>query len=837
MKKAYNPKKIEAKWQKEWAESGVYLQYGRKKKFYVLDMFPYPSGAGLHVGHPKGYIATDVLARMKQLQGYGVLHPMGWDAFGLPAEQFALKNKVHPEKAVKENIKTFKKQLGKIGFTYDWEREINTTDPEYYKWTQWIFLQMWKKGLAYESHDPINWCPKCLIGLANEDLENGRCERCGSLVEKRPLRQWVLRMTKYADRLLHDLDTEKLEWSESIKEQQRNWIGRSEGAVVKFPISNFQFLNKSKIQNPKSKIDFLEVYTTRLDTIFGCTYVILAPEHPLLKNLESRISNLSEVKKYIRQAVGKSDLERTELNKEKTGVELKGIYVINPATTEKIPVWVADFVLVQYGTGAVFADAHDKRDFDMAKKYSIPLKVSIKPADNEELWHKVERLEECFEGEGILVHSTQFDGLTSADARPKIIDWLAKQNLAKKKVNYKMRDWPFSRQRYWGEPIPLIHCDKCGVVAVPEKDLPVKLPKVKSYEPTDTGESPLASIASWVNVKCPKCKGSAQRETNTMPQWAGSSWYYLAYVMRGISPPAGRAGNFQFPISKYKKAFDYWIPVDVYVGGTEHATRHLLYARFWHKFLYDIKAVSGKEPFKKLVNQGLIVATDGRKMSKRWNNVINPDDMVAQFGADAFRIYEMFMGPFTQSIAWNTAGVVGARRFLEKVWKLGSRISTNKTTNDTNKNIEILLHKTIRKVGEDIENFKFNTAISALMILVNALEKEDHLSRITYRTSLLLLSPFAPHITEELWAAAGEKKSIFLAQWPKWDAKKIIEEMKTIVVQVNGKMRATLEMATDSDEEAVKAVALEDKKVQMHIAGKAIRKVIYIQDKILNLVV
>ncbi|MDP3957078.1 MAG: class I tRNA ligase family protein [bacterium] len=971
---SYNPKSIEAKWQKEWARNGVYLQYGRKKKFYVLDMFPYPSGAGLHVGHPKGYIATDVLARMKQLQGYGVLHPMGWDAFGLPAEQFALKNKVHPEKAVRENIATFKKQLGKIGFTYDWEREINTTDPAYYKWTQWIFLQMWKNGLAYESQDPINWCPSCKTGLANEDLEQGKCERCGSLVEKRPLRQWVLRMTKYADRLLRDLDTEKLQWSESIKEQQRNWIGRSEGAVVKFPISNFQFLNKSKIQNPKSKIDFLEVYTTRLDTIFGCTYLVVAPEHELLKNQESlpagmegRIKNHDEVKKYIKKVVSKSDLERTELSKEKTGIELEGIEAVHPFTGKRLPVYVADYVLGGYGTGAVMGvPAHDVRDFEFAKKYGLDIDMVVVPSieltgtripqrdkkntskncvtgvvfdatrkkvlvlknkkdgarmfvgggiDIEEtpeqalireaceetgykvkidstliasmygrgykphrdvncfdhdvvfiahvtnkvadkisseeqeihevLWENVEDVvklgilehhafmwkmylegEQAYIDDGTLIDSKEFSGMTSAEAREKMAAWLVKEKLGKKKVNYKMRDWTFSRQRYWGEPIPLIHCGKCGVVAVPERDLPVKLPKVKSYEPTDTGESPLASITSWVNVKCPQCKGKASRETNTMPQWAGSSWYYLRF----IDPK-----NSKVLVDKKKEKK--MIPVDVYVGGTEHATRHLLYARFWHKFLYDIKVVSGKEPFKKLVNQGLIVATDGRKMSKRWNNVINPDDMVAEFGADAFRIYEMFMGPFTQSIAWNIAGVVGAKRFLEKVWKLGSRIVTNETTNNTNKNIEILLHQTIKKVGEDIENFKFNTAISALMILVNTLEKEDHLSLITYQSSLLLLSPFAPHIAEELWASLGKKKSIFLEKWPKYDPRFLKEDMVSIAVQVNGKLRAVLSMETGSDEEVVKSRALEDVKVQTHIAGKAIRKVIYIQDKILNLVV
>ncbi|MEK9151235.1 MAG: leucine--tRNA ligase [Patescibacteria group bacterium] len=829
MKKAYNPKAIEAKWQKEWEKSGVYRQYARKEKYYVLDMFPYPSGAGLHVGHPRGYIATDVVARFKQLSGYGVLHPMGWDAFGLPAEQFALKNKIHPEVSVKKNIATFKKQLRNIGFTYDWEREINTTDPAYYKWTQWIFLRLWKKGLVYESHDPINWCPSCKTGLANEDLDNGRCERCESVVEKRPLRQWVLRMTRYADRLLRDLDTQKLEWAESIKEQQRNWIGRSEGAEVIFYIADTE--------------EEIRVYTTRIDTIFSGTYVIVAPEHPLVAKLlnfqfptrlpdgqVSNFQNKNEVKQYIAAAKKKTDLERTDLNREKTGVELKGISVINPATMEKIPVWVADFVLGQYGTGAVFADAHDRRDFDMAKKYGIPLKVSIRPAGDEGLWDKVERLEECFEGEGTLVHSAQFDGLTSAEARPKIIDWLAKQGLAKKKVNYKMRDWTFSRQRYWGEPIPLIHCDPpaggCGVVAVLEKDLPVKLPQVKSYQPTDSGESPLADIAKWVNVKCPKCKGSAKRETNTMPQWAGSCWYYLRF----IDPQNTKA----LVDRKQEKKM---MPVDVYVGGTEHATRHLLYARFWHKFLYDIKAVSEKEPFKRLVNQGLIMAADGRKMSKRWGNVVNPDDMIAEFGADAFRVYEMFMGPFTQSIAWNTDGVVGTRRFLEKVWRLQSKLITNnEQRTKENKSLESLLHKTIKKVTEDIEEFKFNTAISAMMILVNQLEKEKEVSSILYSRFLILLSPFAPHIAEELWRSLGEKKSIFLAKWPKWNPKLLVSETANVAVQINGKLRAVLVVETGSDEETVKTMAFANPKVMAHIEGKEIRKVIYVRDKILNIV-
>ncbi len=824
----YEPKKIERKWQKYWEKNGTYRQYSRKQGFYVLDMFPYPSGAGLHVGHPRGYIATDVTARYKQLSGYGVLHPMGWDAFGLPAEQYAIKNKVHPEIAVKKNVATFKKQLEKIGFTYDWEREINTTDPEYYKWTQWIFLEMWKRGLAYESNEPINWCPSCKTGLANEDLEQGKCERCGTVVEKRPLRQWVLRMTKYADRLLKDLDSKELEWSESIKEQQRNWIGRSEGVEVVFPIVGTE--------------EALRVFTTRVDTIFGCTYVVVAPEHTLIADRKSQIANYKEVEKYIKKAAAKSDLERTELAKEKFGVKLEGIEAVNPFNGEKVPVYVADYVLGSYGTGAVMAvPAHDERDFEFAKKYDLPIRNVIEPigmtgtvsdtfdgaiSSAHSKFDSIITSERCFTLDGTVRNSGEFSDLKSSEARVKMTAWLQKEKLGKKKVNYKMRDWTFSRQRYWGEPIPLVHCEKCGVVPVPEKDLPVLLPKVKSYEPTDTGESPLASITKWVNTKCPQCKGKGKRETNTMPQWAGSSWYYLRYI-----DPKNKKALVD------KKKEQKMMSVDLYVGGTEHATRHLLYARFWHKFLYDIKVVSGKEPFKKLVNQGLIVASDGRKMSKRWGNVVNPDDMVASFGADAFRTYEMFMGPFTQSIAWNTDGVVGTRRFLEKVWGLKSKIENRKSKIETGRDIESLLHQTLKKVTEDIEGFKFNTAVSSLMILVNAMEKEKKLKAESYKALLLLLSPFAPHIAEELWSQLGNKKSIFLAEWPKWDKKKIAEETVNIAVQVNGKVRAVLVVAAGSDEAAVKAQALADANVQMHIAGKTVRKVIYVPGRIFNIVV
>lgn len=802
MHEKYQPEKIEKKWQKYWDKQGTYRQYQRPKKQYVLDMFPYPSGAGLHVGHPKGYIASDVYSRFKQLQGYGVLHPMGWDAFGLPAEQYAIKNNVHPEVAVKKNIKTFKAQLEKIGFTYDWEREINTTDPEYYRWTQWIFLQLFKKGLAYQSFDPINWCPSCQTGLANEDLENGHCERCGSLVEKRPMRQWVLKITAYADKMLRDLA--KLDWPEGVKEAQKNWIGRSEGTEVVFYVADTE--------------EAIHVFTTRLDTIYGCTYVVVAPEHELLKKVKSRILNIGEVKKYLETTKKKTDLERTELNKEKTGVCLGGVEAVHPFTGERLPVFVADYVLGTYGTGAVMGvPAHDERDGEFAKKYQLESISVIRGDQNTE--------ERIFTDDGLLVDSGEFSGLTSIEAREKMIAWLRKEGLGKKVVNYKMRDWVFSRQRYWGEPIPLIHCDKCGVVPVPEKDLPVKLPKVKAYQPAGTGESPLATIEKWVNVKCPKCGGKAKRETNTMPQWAGSSWYYLRYI-----DPANKKALVD------KKKEKKMMPVDVYVGG-DHATRHLIYARFWHKFLYDQGVVSTPEPFKRLEFLGLILASDGRKMSKRWGNVINPDDMVREFGADAFRLYEMFMGPFEQSIAWNTQGVTGTRRFLEKVWRLALRVESDKRQTTNDKTLESLLHQTIKKVTEDIETFKFNTAISALMILVNEMEKASLLQATSYKLLLLLLSPFAPHIVEELWHALGEKQSIFLATWPKYDAKKIVAETVKIAVQVNGKVRTTLLLDPKASEEAARALALADEKVKMHLADKTIRKVIYIPGKIVSIVV
>lgn len=802
----YNPGEIEKKWQMEWEKSGLYKNYSRQKKFYVLDMFPYPSGVGLHVGHPKGYIATDVVARMKMLQGYSVLHPMGWDAFGLPAENYAIKNKTNPNIFTVKSVANYKKQLEKFGFTYDWDREINTTDPEYYKWTQWIFLKLFEKGLAYESNEPINWCPSCKTGLSNEDLEDGKCERCGSEVEQRPMRQWVLKMTAYADRLLYDLDSPELDWEEMIVEQQRNWIGRSEGAQFALQIAGTE--------------EKIEVYTTRLDTVFGMTYVVVAPEHEIIEKIKDRIENNLEIEEYISRANKKTNLERTELQKEKTGVELKGVKVTNPFNGEQLPLFVADYVLGSYGTGAVMAvPAHDERDYEFAKKYDLMIIESVSGGLISE---------KAFTEDGVLINSDKYNSLNSSEAREQMMQWLEKEGIGKRKVNYKMRDWVYSRQRYWGEPIPIIHCEKCGAVGVPENELPVRLPDVENYEPTGTGESPLAAITDWVNTTCPKCGGPGKRETNTMPQWGGSSWYYLAYIMRGM-------GNFQFPISKYKEEFDKWMPVDLYVGGAEHATRHLLYARFWHKFLFDFGAVSTIEPFKKLVHVGLIMAEDGRKMSKRWNNVVNPDDVIAEFGADAMRLYEMFMGPFTQSVAWSTSGVSGVRRFLDKVWKIQEKTNNKQLT--TNNKIQTLLHKTIKKVTLDIENFRFNTAISTMMILVNAMEKEESISVTDYKLLVTLLSPFAPHIAEEIWSNLGNTESIFLQSWPTYDEGKMQEDEIEMVVQVNGKVRERLMVSPDVSEDEAKKLALESEKVKIFTDDKEIVKIIFVPKKLINIVV
>jgi len=819
----YDHQRIETKWQKEWRDSHLYRvgEDQTKPKYYILDMFPYPSGTGLHVGHPKGYIATDIFARLKMMQGFNVLHPIGFDAFGLPAENYALQNKMHPKTATDANIVTYKRQLEILGFTYDWEREINTTNPEYYKWTQWAFLKMFEAGLVFESYEPINWCSSCKTGLANEDLEDGKCERCGTLIEQKPMRQWVIKITDYADRLLNDLD--KLpDWEESIKEMQRNWIGKSEGAEINFSVKDSELK--------------IKVFTTRVDTIFGCTYVVLAPENKLVEEFKTKITNWSQVAEYIAAVKNKTNLERTDLNKDKTGVKLEGLKVINPFNGTEVDVFIADYVLNSYGTGAVMAvPAHDERDFEFAKKYNIEIKFVIESKEkkgfiysvpngfSKELARHAELNDKIIlhGQEGFLIDSGEFTGLDSASARTKMVEWLKKNNCGNGKINYKLQDWVFSRQRYWGEPIPIIHCNKCGAVPVPYEQLPLTLPDVKSYEPSGTGESPLATISDWVNTTCPKCGGPAKRETNTMPQWAGSSWYYLRY----IDPK-----NNEALVNKQKEK--YWLPVDFYVGGAEHATRHLIYARFWHKFLFDIGVVNYEEPFQKLKAVGLIIGEDGRKMSKRWGNVINPDEVVAKYGADALRLYEMFMSPFSDASAWNTNGLIGVRKFLDRVYNISvsEEIDSPAVVN--------VLHKTIKKVADDILDFKFNTAVSAMMILVNTVyEQGGKMNKANYALLLQILAPFAPHLTEELWANIGAKGSIFATIYPAYNPELMKDSMVTVVVSVNGKVRANLNLPAGISEEAAMTVALENDIIKKWLDGKTIIKKIFVPDKLINIVI
>ncbi len=843
----YNHKKIESRWQKEWEKKGIYnaKDFSRKPKFYALIEFPYPSGEGLHVGHIRSNTAMDIIARKRRMQGFNVLYPIGWDAFGLPTENYAIKMGLHPKIVTKKNTDNFRRQLKSLGFSFDWTREINTTDPNYYKWTQWIFLKFFEQGLAYKKKMPINWCPSCKIGLANEEVVNGACERCGAEAEKKEKEQWILKITEYADKLLRDLNT--VDYLDKIKIQQENWIGRSEGAVIKFSISNFQFS--------------IEVFTTRPDTLFGCTYLTLSPEHELINNLKGKIENWSEVLKYVKETKKKSDLQRTNLSKEKTGVELKGVKAINSANNEEIPIWISDYVLASYGTGAIMAvPAHDERDFEFAKKFSLPIKMVICPNYPEPICPV---LESAYIGSGHLVGSEKFTGMESEKAKTEIIFWLSQRGLAKKEVNFKLRDWIFSRQHYWGEPIPLIFCENCkkqaenfqfsisnfqkkskiqnlknefnkgeilnpGWIAVSENALPVELPNVKKYQPTDTGESPLSSISKWVNVKCPKCGGKAKRETDTMPNWAGSSWYYLAYLMRGIS-------NFQFPISKYKKIFNYWTPVDWYNGGMEHTTLHLLYSRFWNKFLYDLKLVPYSEPYKKRTSHGMVLGHGGEKMSKSRGNVINPDGLIKQFGADTVRLYEMFMGPFDQAIAWDNHGILGTNRFLGKVWNIG--VSKKMLEKIKNEILEKSLHRLIKKVSEDIENMNFNTVVSSLMIFVNDCYALEKIPKNIWMTFLKLLSPFAPHITEELWHRLGNKSSIHMSDWPKYDGKKIQEETCLIVVQVNGKVRDIFQAERNISEEEVKELALNREKIKNYLSTTVPKKIIYIPCKIINIVI
>mgnify|MGYP001170444648 CR=1 FL=1 len=811
--KNFDHTKVEKKWQQQWESEDIYAtdDSSKKPKVFVLDMFPYPSGEGLHVGHPKGYIATDVYSRFKKMSGFEVLHPMGWDAFGLPAENFAIKNRVHPRVAVEKNIQNFKRQLSHLGFNYDWSREINTTDPEYYKWTQWIFLQLFKKGLAFESHEPINWCPSCQTGLANEDLESdGTCERCGSIVEKKPMRQWVLRITDYADRLLDDLSLLD-RWPEHIKEAQRNWIGKSEGSEIEFTVKGSQ--------------ERIKVFTTRPDTIFGVTYMVLAPEHELVKKLA--YSNTEEVEEYVVKSQRRSEMDRLDETKEKTGVLLRGVSVVNPANGEEIPLFVADYVLAHYGTGAIMAvPAHDERDYAFARKFALPVRKVITHSGNargvdsipllrwlaNNLWYTRTVITT---NPGTLINSGEFNGMESEKAKEVITEKVGGTIAS----TYRLNDWVFSRQRYWGEPIPIVHCKTCGAVPVPEDQLPVTLPDVENYEPTGTGESPLAHIDEWVHTSCPTCGKEGKRETNTMPQWAGSSWYYLRF----IDPNNNDA--FIDPEKERQ-----WMPVNVYVGG-DHAVRHLIYARFWHKVLFDLGYVSTEEPFTRLEFLGFILAEDGRKMSKRWGNVINPDEIVKTNGADAMRVYEMFMSPFENTTAWSTDGLVGSQRFLERVWKLSQN-----TTTESGPATVLELHKTIKKVGEDIEGFKFNTAIAQLMILLNV-ATEHGISGEDFKLFTQILAPFAPHLSEEIWRETfAENTSIHLTAWPEYNESQLVKETVTIAVQINGKKRGSVEVATNADEPTVVSAVRAEEKLSRWIVGEP-KRVVYILNKLINIVV
>ena len=793
----YNFKEIEKKWQEYWEKNNSYKTGDDSSpKFYVLDMFPYPSGEGIHVGHLKGYVATDIVSRMKRAQGFNVLHPMGWDAFGLPAENYAIKTGIHPEITTAKNVSNIKRQMKIAGLSYDWERELNTTDPAYYRWTQWIFLKLFENGLAYKKMLPINWCPSCKTGLANEEVVDGKCERCGTETTKKDIEQWVLRITKYADKLLEGLDG--IDWPEKIKEMQKNWIGRSEGWEIKFSIGEKE----------------VPVFTTRADTLFGCTYLVLAPEHPLINELE--IKNREEVSEYVEKSKNRSERERISEVKDKTGVLLKGIKAVNPVNDREISVFVADYVLAHYGTGAVMAvPAHDERDYDFAKKYGSEIIEVIEGKNKKE--------GAAFVEDGILFNSGEFDGLTSEQGREKIGEFLEKKGKAEKKVNYKLRDWVFSRQRYWGEPIPIVHCEKCGMVPVPEKELPVKLPYVEKYQPTGTGESPLAAISEWVDTKCPRCGGQAKRETNTMPQWAGSCWYYLRYLDNNNEKEI-------FDKGKEKK----WMPVDLYVGGAEHAVLHLLYSRFWHKFMYDLKIVSTQEPFHTLRNVGLIMAQDGQKMSKSKGNVIAPDEIINEFGADTLRCYEMFMGPFGEAIGWNPQGVKGVNRFLLKLWDIFSQCKNERSS----KEVAIEANKLIKKVTEDLGKMKFNTPIAFFMEFMNFVsERKEDLGKEEIKKILIILSPFAPHLCEELWQIIGEKGSIMSEKWPDFDPEMVKEEKASIVIQVNGKLRERMEVDSGISRKEAEKMALENERVKKWISGREIAEVFFVPDKLINIVV
>lgn len=799
----YNHKAVEEKWQKIWEDKGVFHASDdtEKEKFYALIEFPYPSGQGLHVGHPRPYTALDTVARKRRLEGYNVLYPIGWDAFGLPTENYAIKNHIHPEIVTKKNIARFKKQIQSLGISFDWSREINTTDPEYYKWTQWIFIQLYKHGLAYKKEMNVNWCTSCKCVLANEEVVNGVCERCGSEVVHKVKSQWMLKITKYADRLINDLDL--VNYPDRVKAQQKNWIGRSKGAEVDFTTTTG---------------DTLTIYTTRADTLYGATYMVISPEHPMIEKWADRISNMDEIKKYQEAAARKSDFERTEVVKEKTGVRIDGVNAINPVNNKEIPIFISDYVLVSYGTGAIMAvPAHDTRDWEFAKKFDLPIIEVVKGGNVQE-----EAYTDC--AKGIMVNSGMLDGLTVDEAKKKIIDWLTSEGKGHSKVNYKLRDWVFSRQRYWGEPIPMVYCEKCGYVPIDEKDLPLRLPMVESYEPTDNGESPLAKMTDWINTTCPCCGGKAKRETDTMPQWAGSSWYYLRYM----DPHNKNA-------IASKEALNYWSPVDWYNGGMEHTTLHLLYSRFWHKFLYDIGVVPTPEPYAKRTSHGMILGENGEKMSKSRGNVVNPDEIVDEYGADTMRLYEMFIGDFEKAAPWSKASIRGCRRFVERYWNLQSVLIDG---DKIRPELEGAFNKAIKKVGEDIENIKFNTAIATLMTLINDISNVKSINKGELRIFSILLNPFAPHVTEEVYEACKLGNGILAeAEWPEYDESKCVDESVEIVVQVNGKIKAKLNIPVDADKDAVLDLAKNDENVKKAIDGMKIIKEIVVPKKLVNLVV
>lgn len=793
--KEYDHKKVEEKWQDKWEEEGVFKARDDDKlkpKYYALIEFPYPSGEGLHVGHPRPYTAMDIVARKRRLQGYNVLFAMGWDAFGLPTENYAIKNEIHPKDVTKRNVSRFKEQLRSIGLSFDWSREINTTDPEYYKWTQWIFLKLFEKGLAYKKEALINWCTSCKVGLANEEVVNGVCERCGGEVIRKVKNQWMLKITDYAEKLIKDLDS--VNYAEKIKVQQKNWIGKSEGMEIKFNTSCDKVI---------------EIYTTRPDTLFGVTYMVLSPEHPLINEVKDKIENIEEVEQYRIYASKKSDFERTELAKEKNGVQLKGINAFNPVTGKEIPIWISDYVLMSYGTGAIMAvPAQDTRDFEFAEKYNISIVEVVSFKDS---------------GNAVLINSGFLNGLSMEEAKEKINRWLEEKGIGHKKVNYKLRDWVFSRQRYWGEPIPLVYCEKCGWMPIKEEELPILLPEVESYEPTDNGESPLANIKNWVETTCPRCGGKAKRETDTMPQWAGSSWYFLRYTdPHNNNALAGREN------------MKYWLPVDWYNGGMEHTTLHLLYSRFWHKFLYDCGIVPTPEPYMKRTSHGMILGENNEKMSKSRGNVINPDDIVHEYGADTLRLYEMFIGDFEKSVPWSQNGLKGCRRFLERVWFLQYILVEGE---GYSKELEGILHRTVKKVSEDFENLKFNTAVASMMTLINRIYDIGKINRAEYKTFLIILNPAAPHITEELWDILHFGRELNEQSWPQWDEDKVVEGQVEIAVSVNGKVKSKLIVSREDSKEAVRSKIDSNDILVSILRGKNIIKEIYVPGKIYNIVV